>query len=105
MDRPLFRRMNEAGGEARLTIYFAGQPVNAKPGDSVAAALLAAGVSSFRQTPKSAAARGPFCMTGACFDCLLRIDGEDNRQGCMTPVREGMRIEAMGGLRPVDDDD
>ncbi len=105
MKQPLFRRLNAAGGDAGLTIYFAGQPVQACPGDSVAAALLAAGVGGFRQTPKSGATHGPFCMTGACFDCLLRIDGEDNRQGCMTPVRDGMRIEAMGGLRPVGGDD
>ncbi len=105
MDRSLFRRLSEPDPGAGLTIYFAGQAIQARRGDSVAAALLAAGVGDFRQTPKSGATRGPFCMTGACFDCLLRIDGEDNRQGCMTPVRDGMRIEAMGGLRPVAGDD
>lgn len=101
MDHPQFRRLNGAAGDAGLTIYFDGQPVKARLGDSVAAALLAAGMNSFRKTPISGIPRGPFCMMGACFDCLVRIDGEANRQGCMTPVREGMRVEPME--RPAGD--
>ena len=104
MERPLFRRLGAAGDDAGPTIYFNGRPIEARLGDSVAAALLAAGVSEFRETAISVAARGPFCMTGACFDCLLRIDGEDNRQSCMIPVRDGMQIGAMVGIRPVDGD-
>ena len=30
---------------------------------------------------------------GVCFDCLVTIDGVGNRQGCLVPVREGMRVE------------
>jgi NADH dehydrogenase/NADH:ubiquinone oxidoreductase subunit G len=36
---------------------------------------------------------------GVCFDCLVTVDGSPNRQGCMTPVRDGMRIETQRGKR------
>jgi predicted molibdopterin-dependent oxidoreductase YjgC len=36
---------------------------------------------------------------GACFECLVVIDGVGNRQGCMVPLREGMRIEMQAGRR------
>jgi len=32
-------------------------------------------------------------MMGACFDCLVEIDGVPNRQACMTPARDGMRVK------------
>ena len=82
-----------------LTVYFAGRPIAARPGDSVAAALLAGGVSVTRQTPLTGAARGPYCMMGACFDCLAIVDGRPSVQTCMTPVRDGMRIDRQDGAR------
>ena len=38
-------------------------------------------------------------MMGVCFDCLVTIDGVGNRQGCLVPVREGMRVETQRGKR------
>jgi predicted molibdopterin-dependent oxidoreductase YjgC len=80
-----------------VTISFDGEPIAARAGDSVAAALLAAGVAHFRDTPVSGAARGPWCMMGACFDCLVQIDGEPARQACMVTVAEGMRVRRQHG--------
>ena len=85
-----------------VTILVDGQPVAAREGDSVAAALVAAGLIAFRTTPVTGAPRGPFCMMGACFDCLVAIDGRPNRQACMTSVRDGMRIERQQGARRLD---
>ena len=48
-----------------------------------------------RTTPVTGAPRAPYCMMGVCFDCLVTIDGVGNRQGCLVPVREGMRIETQ----------
>ncbi|HEF4741191.1 TPA: (2Fe-2S)-binding protein [Burkholderia multivorans] len=64
---------------------------------SVAAALLVAGTLACRSTAVSASPRGPFCMMGVCFDCLVEVDGVPNVQGCMTPVRDGMQVRAMHG--------
>jgi len=80
-----------------VTITFEGEELSARRGDSVAAALLAAGHVVFRDTPVSGAGRGPYCMMGACFDCLVEIDGEPARQACMTEVREGMRVARQRG--------
>jgi len=84
-----------------VRIEFEGQVLLAQPGDSVAAALLAADHWCFRSTPVSGAARGPFCMMGVCFDCLVEIDGVANRQACMTEVRDGMRVKRQQGASDI----
>ncbi len=86
----MFRRLPER--EASVTIEVDGRPVAAAPGDSVAAAMFAAGISAFRDAPVDGGPRGPWCAMGVCFECLVEIDGEPNRQACMTPVREGLRV-------------
>lgn len=75
----------------KVRVHFDGRPLNLAEGVNLAAALLAAGVTVFRHTPVSGAPRAPFCMMGACFDCLVEIDGVV-RQACMLEVSEGMRI-------------
>lgn len=80
-----------------LRFQFEGRPLPARPGDTVAAALLAAGHWRFRTTAVSGAARGPFCMMGVCFDCLVEIDGVANRQACMIEVRDGMQVRRQSG--------
>ena len=82
-----------------LTLIVDGRPIPAHPGDSVAAALLAAGIVTTRTTAASGAARGPYCMMGACFDCLAVVDGRSGVQTCTTPVRDGMRVERQTGAR------
>jgi D-hydroxyproline dehydrogenase subunit gamma len=81
----------------QVTFTFDGTPITAPAGDSVAAALLAVGIRVCRTTPVSGAPRGPYCMMGVCFECLVRIDGVSNRQGCLVPVREGMTVETQKG--------
>jgi predicted molibdopterin-dependent oxidoreductase YjgC len=76
-----------------------GRPFTARAGDSVAATMLAAGANACRTTPVSGAPRGPYCMMGVCFDCLVTIDGRPNQQGCLVPVSAGMRIEQQSGAR------
>jgi hypothetical protein len=84
-----------------VTIQFEGALIRARAGESVAAALLAAGILAFRTTPVSGVARGPFCMMGACFDCLAVVDGVGGMQTCLVPVREGLRVERQQGARDV----
>jgi hypothetical protein len=84
-----------------VTILFEGEPLRAHAGESVASALLAAGILAFRTTPVSGAPRGPFCMMGACFDCLAVVDGVGGVQTCLVPVREGLRVERQQGARDV----
>jgi predicted molibdopterin-dependent oxidoreductase YjgC len=78
-----------------------GRPIEAHEGDTVAAALLAVGIIAFRTTPVSGSPRGPLCMMGVCFECLVTIDGTGSRQACMTPVRAGMVVETQHGPRAL----
>ena len=89
----------------KVTFQFAGETVQAFVSDSVAAALLGAGHIVFRATPVSAAPRGPLCMMGVCFDCLVEIDGVANQQACMHTVRDGMRIERQNGAFDAEADE
>ena len=81
-----------AGNEVSFT--FDGVPVSAQPGMSVAAALLGDGVKAIRNTPVSGSSRGPFCMMGACYDCLVSIDGV-NVQACQVPVEDGLVVSRV----------
>jgi D-hydroxyproline dehydrogenase subunit gamma len=88
-------------GAGDLTIYFEGRALTARDGDSIAAALLANNIVATRTTALSAAARGPYCMMGACFECLAKVDGRTGVQTCMTVVRDGMRIECEDGAHEL----
>jgi predicted molibdopterin-dependent oxidoreductase YjgC len=87
-------RLEHVTRPAPVTIDVDGVRVDAFPGESLAAALLAAGVRAFRRTP-SGAPRGPLCNMGVCFECVVTVDGEP-RRACATEVREGMRVETGG---------
>jgi predicted molibdopterin-dependent oxidoreductase YjgC len=95
----MFKRLDDTGATLAFTVD--GKPVRACAGDTVASALLAAGIGHCRTTPVSGAPRAPYCLMGACFDCLVTIDGVGNRQGCLVPVREGMKVETQEGKREV----
>ncbi|MGI4985188.1 MAG: (2Fe-2S)-binding protein [Janthinobacterium lividum] len=83
--------------DADITLWFDDRPLAVPGGRSVAAALLAAGVRRFRATPVSGAPRAPYCMMGACFECLVEIDGVPSRQSCLVPVADGMRVRSQEG--------
>lgn len=85
----------------KVMVTVDGSVVEAREGDMVAAAMLAAGILQFRTTPVSGAPRGPLCMMGVCFECLVTIDGIGSRQACLTPVRPGMKIETQHGRREL----
>ena len=90
-----------AAGVARgpaLRITVDGEAVPAYEGESLAAALLAAGRRFTRWTARAGEPRGYFCGMGACHDCLLTVDGRPNVRACMTPVREGLVAETQRGL-------
>ena len=96
----MFRRSTEAGDDA-ITVLVEGQPVRVAPGETAAAAALAGGLVHTRETAISNSPRSPWCMMGVCFECLMEIDGEANRQACLTPVRDGMIIKRQYGAHDL----
>jgi hypothetical protein len=84
---------------ATVPVTLDGAVLHLPEGMNLAAALLSVGVLVFRQTPVSGAPRGPFCMMGACFECLLEVEdggGAATRQACMMTV-----VPQMVLRRPV----
>lgn len=81
-----------------VTIYFDGQPIEARAGEPIAAALMNAGIRAFRTTAKRHEKRGIFCAIGRCTDCMMIVDGVPNTRTCVTLVRDGMRVETQHGL-------
>ncbi len=75
----------------RIDVVVDGLSVQAYEGETLAAALLAAGRRTFRHTVPGGHPRGVFCGIGVCFDCLVTVDGNQIR-ACVTPVRDGMQV-------------
>jgi predicted molibdopterin-dependent oxidoreductase YjgC len=99
----MFQRLPEASGPGpTVALLIDGRAYETRAGESVAAALAGAGLSACRTTPVGNRPRGPYCMMGVCFDCLVVIDGRPNQQACMVTVREGMRVERQQGARATE---
>ena len=98
MTQPDLRMSPPAERGRALTILLDGQPLGCHEGESIAAALLAAGRRSTRVTARAGEPRGYFCGMGVCHDCLVTADGLPNVRACMTPVKEGLRVEIQQGL-------
>lgn len=89
----MFHRLNEPA--TTVEVYLDGRPLAAAAGDTVATALLAAGVMTFGWTPPQGTPPSPSCMIGHCYRCMVEIDGMPYRQACQTIVADGMRIKRM----------
>ncbi len=85
-------------------IHLDGAPIEAQAEDTVAAALLRAGVTTFTRSIKYHRPRGPFCFAGSCGQCLMRIDGLPSLPACRVRVAEGMRCERQNGPLGVEND-
>jgi predicted molibdopterin-dependent oxidoreductase YjgC len=83
--------------EQTCTVTVDGTALAARPGQTIAAILMAAGVHSFRTTRRGQRPRGLFCGIGVCFDCLVILNGTPNVRACVTLVAEGDVIETQEG--------
>ncbi len=80
-------------------MYFEGQRLPFRAGDTVASALLVAGIDFFRVTPLSGATRAPYCLMGICYECLVSINGADNQRACQVLAEHDMFISRQTGAR------
>ena len=80
---------------AAVTIRVDGRSVPAFAGETVAAAMLAAGQATFR-LDRSGRPRGLFCNMGTCSECIVAVEGARGRRrmrACLTIVEDGLVIE------------
>ena len=75
-----------------------GSPLPVRPGQSLAAALLAAGHRSWRtgtRGPDPARPRGVFCGIGVCFDCLVTVNGRPDQRACLVVPMPGDQVRTQ----------
>lgn len=68
-----------------------GRSLEVRPGDTLAACLLRAGVLALRPS-LTGQPRGLYCGMGVCNDCLLTVDGVRNVRACVTLARPGSQV-------------
>ena len=78
-----------------VSVQVDGAPVRMARQASLAAGLLAAGVTAVRRSPVGGDPRAPYCMMGVCFECLVEVDGMPNQQACLIVPREGMQVHTL----------
>ena len=88
---PAQRRLGKTDEADLLPFTFEGQPLQARPGESVAAALLANGIRHWRNA-EDGSPRGLFCGVGQCWECRCIIDGRPNARACTTEVSAGLVV-------------
>ena len=83
-----------------LFVFVNGIETSAWMGETVASVLLRV-PGSGRTSPVSGNPRLPYCQMGVCFECLAIVDGVASTQGCLVPVKPGMKIECQRGPREI----
>jgi len=74
-----------------LELSVNGARVRVPAGSTVAAAVMLAGVESFRRSV-TGTPRGPLCGMGICFECRVSIDGEAHCRSCQIVCLPGMDV-------------
>ena len=72
-----------------------GRSTTAHIGETIHAALIAAGYRQFRKS-KTHQPRGVYCGMGVCYECLVTVNNGSTQQACVTLVEEGMEVEIDG---------
>jgi len=103
--KQMFRKIEpECAAPRQIAITIDEAVVAVEEGEPVAAILLRTPPFTSRTTPVSGAPRAPFCMMGACFECLVEIDGETSTRSCLVGAVEGMTVRRQL-WRPVVSED
>jgi thioredoxin reductase/bacterioferritin-associated ferredoxin len=90
------------GKEIEITVD--GGAVRTFEGETIAAALTAAGIREIRRAPQHSDPRGLYCCMGSCHGCLVTVNGQPNVRACVTSVEAGQKVELQDGLGHVDMD-
>ena len=87
-----------------MRISLDGQGIEAQQGDTIAAALLRARITTFTRSIKYHRPRGPFCLQGSCGQCLMRVDGVPSLPACRIEAAEGMACERQNAPLGAEND-
>jgi predicted molibdopterin-dependent oxidoreductase YjgC len=73
-------------GREEFTVHVDGRALTAYDGDTIAAVLWRDGRRAWRRTRGAGQPRGLFCGIGACYDCLVSVDGVSGVRACVAPA-------------------
>ena len=93
----IFSRGVERGKPFEIEVD--GEKIVAYEGETIGAALLAAGRRTLRFTNKLEQPRGLYCGIGLCQECRMTVDGIPNIQACQTLATPGCRIETQKSFK------
>lgn len=74
-----------------ITLSVNGKSVTVVEGSAVSAAVMQAGVESFRRSV-TGEKRAPLCGMGICFECRVSIDGQAHCRSCQILCENGMDV-------------
>ena len=80
-----------------VEFFYDGKSVRGYEGETIAAALHAAGVKVLSHSIKDKRPRGFYCAIGNCSSCLMEVNEVPNVRICTEPLVEGMRIQTQNG--------
>ena len=83
--------------EEKIHFSFEGKIIDAYKGDTIAAALHAAGVKVLSHSLKRDRPRGFFCAIGKCSSCMMEVDGVPNVKTCLVLAEDGMEVHSQTG--------
>jgi sarcosine oxidase, subunit alpha len=87
-----------------VKFFFQGKPIEAEPGDTIAAALYRGGQRIFSRSFKYHRPRGLLCLSGNCPNCMMSVDGVPNIRTCITPVCAGMNVKSQNAFPSLETD-
>jgi len=92
-----FRRKRSPG----IEFTFDSEKISAQDGDSIASALIHAGIYEFKEGIDHTA-RGIFCGMGVCGECLVDIKGQGEERACMALAKAGLEIRRQSAYPTVE---
>ncbi|MBC9209291.1 (2Fe-2S)-binding protein, partial [Roseomonas aerophila] len=83
-----------------FTFRFDGAEIPALPGETIAAALAAQGVVTLRHTA-AGDPRGVYCGMGACWDCVVTVEGRGGERACQVKAAPGLEVSSTPPSHPA----
>jgi hypothetical protein len=79
------------------TFLFGDRTIHFLPGQTIAAAIMAAGELSLRES-ETGQPRGVLCCIGVCWECRCVVNERPNTRACVTLAEPGMTVRLQKGL-------
>jgi len=83
--------------EGCVHFTFEGKPCTGYVGETIASALMRAGILLLRRTRNGHQARGYYCGMGICWECAVYIEGIGVVRSCTHSIGDGKAVSFADG--------